>query len=99
MKPRKQVQIDPHHGTSFSFPFIDDGVTRFGELAMAIELNEDNLLEFFKGEFGCPRPIGEEEIVEVLLRGGEGSWLVVGGADSPDAASVRRNSTQRREKD
>ncbi len=86
---------------ALSFPFRE-GVwrVRFGELAIAAEVNEGNRFPPFSefgerwdgvwdaGRVGLPGK-------ELLSRGDLGGE----GVPSPDAASVRRNSTQRREKD
>lgn len=81
---------------SFSLPFLDGGgPRRLGELAVAelAELSDDNLRDF-GGAVGCPGWVGLPGIDPKLLLGAVGC---VG--DSPADASVKRNSTHRREKD
>ena len=73
---------------SFSFPFLDEGSERSGELAAGLNmLSEDSLR--------VRESVGLLVIGEMLLSRGE----VMGDGDSPADASVSRNSTQRREKD
>lgn len=94
-----RIRHDSLSFTARSLPFRGGEFrTRFGELAIAAAVNEGRRLPLFKppgeryvGECdGCVGVGGSE----LFVRLGE----VVGG-DPPAAASVRRNSTQRREND
>jgi len=85
-----------YDATSFSFPFFDGGTLsmRLGELAIALGtgVNDANRRVFC----GLVAPAAERKVAAV---GVPGSEPLLRGSPSPAAASVRRNSTQRREKD
>lgn len=88
----------PYDPASFSFPLREGGgpKSKFGELAMpADEVKDAKRLVLLGGLVGYVPIVGVPGR-ELLLRGG--GEPVFGGA-SPEAASVRRNSTQRREND
>lgn len=94
---------DSEGAFSFSFPFREGGPpfptpNKLGELAFpaAFMLKEVSLRPPLGGAIeGNEAAEGEP----MLFRGGAGCELLFCPCDSPDAASVRRNSTQRREKD
>lgn len=72
---------------------IGDPFSKFGELAVPAELSDDMRLVPRKRELDVG--LGGGRVV-MLFRGGASA---VRFGDPPDAASVRRNSTQRREND
>jgi hypothetical protein len=86
-----------HRPVSRSFPFRDGGGprTKFGELAVADgEANDARRRVFLGGLVGYVPTVGVPGRDVLIRDGGE----PVDG-DSPEAASVRRNSTHKREKD
>lgn len=95
---QKQSNTEHHRPVSRSFPFRDGGGprTRFGELAIAVgEARDANRLVFLGGLSGYVPTVGVPGKDVLFLDGGE----PVAAGDSPEAASVRRNSTHKREKD
>ena len=99
LEARYQNGHDSKINLSFSFPFFDGGgPRRLGELAIAAaEPRDDNLRadEPFGWVLGKPRLVGVVGIEDILLRSGAAACV----GDSPEAASVKRNSTHSREKD
>ena len=88
----------------FSLPFLNGGgpSVRFGELAMPGDPNPDgSRLSSFLDSLPGGEPRLEKDCACVLGEGLPGAEVLEreGAGDNPDAASVRRNSTQRREKD
>ena len=102
-RPTRQTNIihvrhSPPSGTAFSFPLRDGGwwSIRSGELAIATEVNDGR-------RFVAPIARGDRLLVRTGDDGSDpcirGEDFIEGEEPSPPAASVRRNSTQRREND
>lgn len=97
-KQCEKPNTNNYKSVSRSFPFRDGGGPRirFGELAIADgEASDARRLAFLGGLIGYVPTVGVPG-KDVLFR--DGGEPVVDG-DSPEAASVRRNSTHKREND